>query len=182
MIASRAVVAEGQFSAAHYAQRKRYTHGRDWFLLEVYMGTINVRRVIAGGLLAGLVINAFEFAVNGVWLAKQWEAAMQALGKASATGAAQIVVYNVWGFVMGVFAVWVYAAIRPRFGPGPKTAAVAALAAWLPGYLLSLIPPAVMGMFPMQLMVISAAVGLVEVLLGTELGAYLYREETPSPA
>jgi hypothetical protein len=46
--------------------------------------------------------------------------------------------FNATGFLIGIFAIWLYAAIRPRHGPGPKTAvcagasAVDALAgAWL---------------------------------------------------
>jgi hypothetical protein len=77
---------------------------------------------------------------------------------------------------MGIVAVWLYAAIRPRFGPGPRTAVIAALVAWVLGYLLSMIPPAVMGLFPMNLMVTGMVVGLVELLAGTQLGAYIYKE------
>jgi hypothetical protein len=140
------------------------------------MGNICVGRVIGGGLLAGLVINIFEFLVNGLWLAKDWEDAMRALGKSGATEPMQMVVFNIWGFVVGLLAVWLYAAIRPRFGPGPRTAAIAALAVWLSAYLLSLVPPAVTGLFPTRLMLIGVSVGLVEILLATELGAYVYKE------
>ena len=34
------------------------------------------------------------------------------------------------GFLQGIATVWIYAAIRPRFGPGPKTAAIAAFVLW----------------------------------------------------
>lgn len=34
------------------------------------------------------------------------------------------------GFLQGIATVWIYAAIRPRFGPGPKTAAIAAFVVW----------------------------------------------------
>lgn len=146
------------------------------------MSNINWRRVIGGGLLAGLVINALEFAVNGLWLAADWAAAMKALGKSGEYGVAQIVFFNLWGFAMGVFAVWLYAAIRPRFGPGPMTAYIAAVATWVPGYLLSSVPPALFGMFPVRLMLIGMAVGLVELILGTHLGAGLYQEESPPRA
>ena len=48
------------------------------------MGKISVGRVIGGGLLAGLVVNICEFVVNSLWLAKDWEEAMRALGKSAA--------------------------------------------------------------------------------------------------
>ncbi|MBI2073795.1 MAG: magnesium transporter, partial [Gemmatimonadetes bacterium] len=44
------------------------------------MGKINWGRVIAGGLLAGVVLNVFDFVVNGWLLSDQWTAAMTALG------------------------------------------------------------------------------------------------------
>lgn len=140
------------------------------------MGKISVGRVIGGGLLAGLLINVVEFLVNGMWLAADWEAAIRALGKSGATSPAMMAINFVWGFVIGIFAVWLYAAMRPRFGAGPKTACIAALATWFPAWLLAMVPPAVMGMFPMHLMAIGIGVGLVEVIVGTQLGAYLYKE------
>jgi len=141
------------------------------------MSKINWGRVIGGGLLAGLVINIVEYLVNGVWLASDWAAAMKALGKSGEYGAAEITVFNLWGFGMGLFAVWLYAAIRPRFGAGPMTAYTAAVAAWVPGYLMANVPPAVFGMFPMRLMLIGIAVGLVEIIVATQLGASLYKED-----
>jgi hypothetical protein len=141
------------------------------------MSNVNWRRVIGGGLLAGLVINVVEYLVNGLWLAADWAAAMNALGKSGEYGAAQIVGFNLWGFAMGVFAVWLYAAIRPRFGAGPMTAYTAAVATWVPGYLLSLILPVVLGIFPVRLMLIGIAAGLVELILGTQLGAAIYQED-----
>jgi hypothetical protein len=38
------------------------------------------------------------------------------------------------------------------------------------------IPPAVLGMFPVRLMLIGIATGLIEVILGTQLGASFYKE------
>jgi len=140
------------------------------------MSKIHWGRVIGGGLLAGLVINVVEFLVNGLWLAADWGAAMKALGMSGEYGTAQVVVFNLWGFAMGIFAVWLYAAIRTRYGPGPRTAYTAAVATWVPGYLMANIPPAVLGMFPVRLMLIGIATGLIEVILGTQLGASFYKE------
>ena len=89
---------------------------------------INGLRVIAGGLLAGVVINICEFIVNGVILKNRWAAAMRALGKPAGYGATEMTAFILWGFLVGIFAIWLYAAIRPRYGPGPKTAAVAGVA------------------------------------------------------
>lgn len=140
------------------------------------MSGISTARVITGGLAAGLVINVIEFLVNGLWLAKDWEDAMRALGKPAAQGSAQVAMFLAWGFVMGLLAVWTYAAMRPRFGPGSKTAAIAAVAVWLSGYVLSMVPPVVMELLPASLMLTGVGVGLVEIVVATQVGAYLYRE------
>lgn len=139
------------------------------------MGKINTLRVIAGGLLAGLIINVCESVVSGLWLAADWDAALKAIG-VSSTSTSQMAVYIVWGFVLGILAIWLYASIRPRYGPGACTAAITALALWIPAYLLSMVPPAMMGIFPMRLAAISVAVGLVELLIATLAGAWLYKE------
>lgn len=139
------------------------------------MDGINWTRVILGGLVAGVVINVFESVLNGVVLAKDWEEAMAALGKPPMAGN-QIAVFIIWGFLVGIFAVWLYAAIRPRYRAGPKTALCAGSAVWGLGYLLASVPPLVLNLFPARVMVIGLVVGLVEVLVATLLGAWLYRE------
>src|SRR5688572_17716239 len=94
------------------------------------MGKINWGRVVLGGLLAGLVLNVIDYLVYGVWLAADLNAAMQALGKSAMT-MSTIVWFIVFDFLFGIFLVWFYAAIRPRFGPGPRTAALAGVAIWV---------------------------------------------------
>ena len=104
------------------------------------------------------------------------EAAIRALGKQM--GGDALLVFTVWGFLVGILAVWLYAAIRPSYGAGPKTAACAGAAVWGLGYLLASVTPLALHLFPRHLMAIGLAVGLVEVIAGTLAGAWLYREET----
>jgi MFS family permease len=140
------------------------------------MRKINWARVVLGGLVAGFIINIFEYVLNAVVFAKEMEEAVSALGRQ--LGPNQIAVFIVWGFLVGIFAVWLYAAIRPRYGAGAGTALCAGAAVWGLGYLLAAVTPFVLKLFPAQLMMIGLAVGLVEVLVGTLAGAWLYREET----
>ncbi|MBI3664677.1 MAG: hypothetical protein HY236_00370 [Acidobacteria bacterium] len=138
------------------------------------MGKINWGRVILGGLLAGLVINVFEIVLNTMIIAKDMEAAMAALNRK--VGGEQIAMFSLWGFLVGIFAVWLYAGLRPRYGAGPKTAMMAGFSVWILGYLLAAVTPLALQLFPTNLMAIGLAVGLVEVVTGTTLGAWLYRE------
>ena len=139
------------------------------------MGSINMSRVLLGGLVAGLIIDVFEGVLNGVILAKDWETAMLAMNKQPVTTNA-IIAFNIWGIVLGIAAVWTYAAIRPRFGPGPKTGVIAGALVWVLCYFLGSVGLIVMGLFPANLMMIGLAVGAVEIVLATTVGARLYQE------
>ena len=144
------------------------------------MSSINWGRVILGGLVAGMFINVAEFFLNGVLLAKDWEAAMLASGRPPIVGS-QIAVFFIWsfilwGFLIGIFAVWLYAAIRPRYGAGPKTALYVGSFVWGLGYLLTSVTPFLLNLYPRRIFAIGLMVGLVEVLLATLIGARFYRE------
>jgi hypothetical protein len=144
------------------------------------MERINIGRVFLGGIVAGIVANILGYLVDGVILAPQWTAAMKVLGKGDFT-TNQIVAFNVIGLAYGVFAVWLYAAIRPRYGAGPRTAICAGLAVWVAGVLL---PNAalmgVTGLFPSDLTTISTLAGAVEWTAAILAGAALYKEGTES--
>src|ERR1700674_2788856 len=93
------------------------------------MGRINWTRVVLGGLLAGLVLNVVDWLVYGMWLGKDYAAAMQALGKPGAMN--NLIGWFVFlDFVYGITLVWIYAAIRPRFGASAKTAIIAGFVVW----------------------------------------------------
>ena len=99
------------------------------------MANINIGRVIGGGLLAGVVMNIVDGIGNGAVLGARWQAEGNALsptlmatpGLATTSMAGWMVV----DLLLGILTVWVYAAVRPRFGAGPRTALVAASAVWL---------------------------------------------------
>src|SRR5579864_388568 len=145
------------------------------------MTKINWSRVILGGVLAGLIINATEFVVNGVILQARWAEVMKGLGKPEMSGA-QIAAFNVWGFLVGIFTVWLYAAIRPRYGAGPKTAVCAGAAVWALGYLLAGVAPMVLHILPRHLMAYGIAAGLIEVIVAALVGGWIYKEEGVSVA
>ena len=77
------------------------------------MAHTNRVRVILGGLLAGVVINIVEYIMNGVVLKQAWSQAMLALGKPAEISAGAIVMFNVWGFLLGIAAVF-HSLMRPR--------------------------------------------------------------------
>jgi hypothetical protein len=139
------------------------------------MGKMNVGRIIVGGLLAGLVLNIGEFILNMPVLGKQIEQAMQAKNLPVPAGGA-IALSVVLAFVLGIAVVWLYAAIRPRFGAGPKTAIIAGLALWFFVWLWVHLSMSPMGLFPTSLILITLIWGFFEVPIATLLGAWIYKE------
>ncbi len=141
------------------------------------MGQINTGRVIAGGLLAGLVMNIIDFLVNAVWLGRAWEDAVKARGvNMTALQGSSAAGWIVVDFIAGLFLVWIYSGFRPRFGPGPKTALLASLAVWGIGHLV-FASYAFMGMLPWGLVVKVTAGGFVAVFAAGLVGCWLYKEE-----
>lgn len=138
------------------------------------MGRINVKGVIVGGLVAGLVLNVVDSLVYGVWLAPDLAAALQSAGKPPVNNL--IPLFVVLDFIYGIALVQLYAAIRPRFGAGPGTAVKAGLFVWVLIALLHAIGEAPMGLLPMRIYTLSTLVGLIEFPLAAVAGAKFYKE------
>jgi hypothetical protein len=140
------------------------------------VGRINTSRLVLGGVVAGILVNVSETILNTVVLKRPWEDAMRALGKPMSMTGSAMAVWILWGFVYGILCVWIYAAIRPRFGPGGGTAAKAGFVAWMLAGLLPSVGMGNMGIVPTSLLVVSACWTLVESIVVTIVGAWIYRE------
>jgi len=142
------------------------------------MAQINWGRVIGGGLLAGLVMNIGEAALHGGMLGQDGEALFKSLGVSTTPEAWQLPMLIVMTFVLGITSVWLYAAIRPRYGAGPKTAICAGLAVWVLAHLWSgvYLAAGFPGVITPKLAWLPVAWGIIEAPLGTLAGAWLYKE------
>lgn len=145
------------------------------------MGKINVPKVVIGGLVAGFVLNVIDFVTFGVVLKDQMAAAMQALGKPPVADS-QIPWFVAVDFVAGIGLVWLYAAMRPRFGAGPGTAAKVGVAGWFFGGLLPALFMWPMALMPHNLTVVATLVALVQWPLATVIGAKFYLESAGAGA
>lgn len=139
------------------------------------MSRINFGRVVLGGLLAGLVINISEALLNGVVLAEEMNAMMAAMNKPPINGT-MVGLFVLLGFGLGVVLVWLYAAIRPRFGPGVQTAICAGVVVWGLAYLYPNLTAFIIHLFPRRILAIQTVWGLVEQIIAASAGAWLYRE------
>jgi len=140
------------------------------------MGKINVGRVILGGIVAGVVGDLLDYPVDGVWLAKRWAVGLRALGHPG-LAANQALWFNLLGLVVGLVAIWIYAAILPRFGAGVKTAIYVGVAVWILGFLVPNVGfMCVVGLFSKHLTLYTTAGALVECVVGAIAGSRLYKE------
>ena len=139
------------------------------------MGKIDMKSLVIGGLIAGVVLNVVDFVMFGIILKDDMAAAMAALNRPPMTNA-QIPWFVFLDFVAGVFLVWLYAAIRPRFGAGPGTAVKAGIAGWFVGSLLVTLFMWPMALMPHNLLIIMTVVPLVQWPLAVVVGAKFYTE------
>lgn len=139
---------------------------------------INTRRVITGGFAAGvalIILNILvQFAVGeriqhdmNAWIPGSADR-MKMSGAAIAAGIAM-------KFVIGIVLIWFYAAVRPRFGPGPRTAFFVAISVWILGAIFFSDFP-LMGMISVASYVMLEVMQLVSLLIAALLGAWVYKE------
>ncbi len=113
--------------------------------------------------------------MNGQLMRPQWAAIMTSLNRPQYVPS-QIILFNIVGLVTGFAAAWTYAAIRPRFGSGPRTALIAAALTWLTAKAIVVAYPLISGIYPLQPMAIMLAAQVPEIALGTLAGAWFYKE------
>lgn len=147
------------------------------------MAGINYGRVLLGGLVAGVVANACDFVTNTYLMTGDVQQMAQRLGldqphlNSGAVAATWIAI----DFLYGILIVWLYAAIRPRFGPGPNTAVLAGLVP-LAAATFVLYGFTEMGIFIMPTFTKGTFFSAVTFLLAALAGARIYTEDEGGPA
>jgi hypothetical protein len=141
------------------------------------MSRMNVVGVLKGGLAAGLVMNISEFILNVPIAGAQMDQEFAARNLPPVAGN-QIAVFIAITFLLGFATVWLYAAIRPRFGAGPKTAICAGLVVWALSYLNMAITMGVIGINSMGIVVLGIVWTALEMIVASAVGGYLYTESS----
>jgi hypothetical protein len=141
------------------------------------MEKINWGRVVLGGALAGVVLIALMTGSTALFGGQpELRTALQSLHMPM-RGAAQLVFALSVFLFLGMLMTFWYAAIRPRFGPGPKTAAIAALAVWL--IIVSQLLKSVAMNEPVSNLPAGPMLPILYLLMivaSTEVGAWVYKE------
>jgi len=139
------------------------------------MSGINVGRWLAGGIVAGIVIWLIEGIASFTYMGDM-ETALEAHGLAMEMSAPVWALTVIISLIAGLTLIFFYAAARPRFGPGPRTAIIVAVALWFGGYLLSLVGYHMIGLYPMTMLALWGLVGLIELIIAALVGGRIYQE------
>jgi len=138
------------------------------------MGNINWGRVLLCGLVTGVVWGAVATPVL-LLIGQDFLAAIPVGNPFSPLQARLVAFYGLLWFVMGVWMMWLYAAIRPRYGPGPKTAAIAGLATAVFGILADAVWVS-MGFASPAVVAAPIAAAVPILIIAAIAGAWLYKE------
>lgn len=133
-------------------------------------------RIVLCGLLTGTVAVLLALGVLrfvGVELFATLEAARLSSALPRGLGAA-------FHMPAGIFVLWLYTAIRSRYGPGTKTAALAGLSLWGIAS-LTLGHWSSMGVIPVNFLLVGVAVGLPAWVAGAVAGAWFYEGTERKP-
>ncbi|NOT60702.1 MAG: hypothetical protein HOP19_10825 [Acidobacteria bacterium] len=139
------------------------------------MSSINVGKVILGGLVAGVVYNVGEAILNMGILAQD----MEEFGRKyqlPPTDGSFIAKMTILMFVFGIVTVFIYAAIRPRFGAGLKTAVITGCLVWFLSFFYATFLMQAIGLFATAPSVKGALWELGEAVLASIAGAWVYKE------
>ncbi len=137
---------------------------------------MNWKRILIGGLAAGLLMNVIDFLVSMFILGERYTYLQK---QGIFLPAPRLPFMPLW--ILGMFAVglvlaWLYAAARPRLGPGPRTALVVGLAVGLLAHVPYPFSMASWGMQGRFIALVWMLSGLVEYVAGTLLAGFLYKE------
>ncbi len=135
------------------------------------MGKINWGRVFLCGLVAGLLWSLLSLTL----LVLLGGDLIHAAPRLAAPSRGLMVFSFLVNLAMGTWAMWLYAAIRPRYGPGPKTAAVAGFAWWVM-YSLAKANWGPFGLVSPKALVYLLAATLPALIVTAVIGAWPYEE------
>ena len=138
------------------------------------MSKINWSRVILGGLLATVILLGLGM-LNLLLFQGAWIDAVQELGHQAEFTTGLVTAGVLLYLVVGVGSVWLYAAIRPRYGPGPKTATFAGLFMWVITSAVDVFWVAT-GLIPSSGTVVPLLAYLPILVVATNAGAWVYKE------
>ena len=137
------------------------------------MGRINWSRVLVGGLIAGSIWTLLS-ALSTWYLGAEFSSYVPGNRVLQPTAGLFIFLFFL-SLAGGVWAMWLYASIRPRYGAGAKTAVITGFSWWIVSTLADATWES-LGFVPVKAFLPLSAVALPELIVAALAGAWLYRE------
>jgi len=144
------------------------------------MAGMNWRRVIVCGLLWAAAYSILGTAAMLLFFGREFILELERMGRPLQLTSDSLISLGIFGVVFaiawGIATVWFYAAIRPRYGAGPKTAVIAALGVWLLSVAAPLSHMAAFGITSARFIAIDLPTELVGIIGATLFAAWKYEE------
>ncbi len=140
------------------------------------MSSIKTGRVVLGGLLAGVIVFV-STAARILVLREQIVGFIESHGLQGLGQTEGLVFLAVYSAALGILIVWLYAALRPRFGAGSTTAILGGMFYWIS---IDLVPYAALLRFdliPIGGVLVHWIWTVVEIPVASLVGAWVYQEE-----
>ena len=141
------------------------------------MYQINWVRVLVGGLVASVILFLTDGFLHERLALGLWQAVYADLGVAEPKHNAYALIYfAIFELGRGFISIYLYALMRSCCGPGPKTAALAGIVAWIA---FSVTGPAQfipLGFYSHALWIKVGAFQFITSIVATVAGAFLYRD------
>lgn len=138
---------------------------------------MNYKKILIGGLVAGLIINVLQFLVYYFVTSKKI-ASLQSNGYILSTPRLPFEILWVLGmFVMGILLAYFYALARPRLGPGPITAIKVNLLLALMIHVPYNVMRASYGLPGRFLPLVDMVAGIIIFLVAGYIAAWIYQEK-----
>ena len=142
------------------------------------MPRINWIRLIVGALVAAIILFVTDGLMHETWLHPDWLAVYNNLRATTPEETPMSMIYfAIFELGRGFISLWLYVLMRDRFNPGPKTAVLAGVIAWVA---FSLTGPAQfipLGFFSNALWMKMGIAHLMTTVSATMAGAAIYKSE-----
>jgi hypothetical protein len=140
------------------------------------MGNVNYGRLIAGALLAAVFYFIADGFIHGALLGHYHMEAISRAGYPLTADNTSFIYFGLFDLGKGLVVMLIYVAARVPCKPGPKTAVVAGLIAWLAIAVLPSIEWMPFPFYAKSFWVKVIALEILPMVVGAILGAWVYRE------
>lgn len=141
------------------------------------MARINWGRLFLGSLIAAIIMFVTDGFIHETIAKADWTAVYEGLKATQPEPhGTNMVYFALFELGRGFIAMMLYATMRAYFGPGPKTAVIAGIVAWIAYSLTGPVQFIPLGFFSNALWLKVGAIHLVTSIVATIAGAALYKD------